>query len=117
MSAMGQVGGKWSYMDKQLGGGLGEGLAGVGQKEERFLPPLRARPFKSSVTQQGRKRVGGGENAPAGAVPQFYTNGTEGVEMDGLALGVTGPTLYNWCRDLDIDIDDYQHPVAVDQGD
>ena len=38
-----------------------------------------------------------------------------GVEMDGLALGVTGPTVYNWCRDLDID--DYMHPVAVDQGD
>ena len=28
--------------------------------------------------------------------------------MDGLALGVTGPTVYNWCHELGIDIDEYR---------
>ena len=35
------------------------------------------------------------------------------VQRASLELGVSDATLYNWCRDLGIDIDDYKQPVAT----
>ena len=36
------------------------------------------------------------------------------ITLAALDLGITDATLYNWCRDLGIDIDAFRHPVGGD---
>ena len=33
------------------------------------------------------------------------------ITLTGLDLEVTGVTIYNWCRELGINIDDYRRPI------
>ena len=37
------------------------------------------------------------------------------IQKASLGLGISDATLYNWCCDLGIDIDDYKQPVAVEE--
>ena len=39
------------------------------------------------------------------------------VVLAGLDMGVTDATVYNWCEDLDIDIDQYRRPAPEESAD
>ena len=38
------------------------------------------------------------------------------VMLVGVDLGITSTTLYRWCEDLGIDIDEYRRPTKAAQG-
>ena len=42
-----------------------------------------------------------------------YRGQKQQVTLAGLDLGVTDATVYNWCADLDIDIDQYRDRVRA----
>ena len=39
---------------------------------------------------------------------ESYRGQRQQVTLTGLALGVTGVTVYSWCNDLGIDIEEYR---------